>query len=356
MMILVSLPRFGALDEPANRASHEYTTQEGRVLPGLTIDMREYLHLTEYYAGSADAPDLAPFTTRLGVPWLAGRLPWEAPISLNVVVLAFLAVGLVALVAAMRRLGCALGPIAGAVLVWSVSFPVYYWGSFNYVDGAVVGLLAVVVLSLVYGRLLPALLVLAGGLLIKESMLVAVPVVVVWVHLSGWQARRRVEAFTATAVAAVVGVVGARVIGPEAKRFYNPWFPTPKEMHHYAGANIGRVGPMGQVFLSGVIPIGLAYLAWRRHKAGELGLDRRTFWTLMSGVLCGILLSFHAFIAAQWDGRTIWTVYPFALALGAVALSPRTAPEMSADPEALPRECSPRSPSEWSGGSSHDGS
>jgi hypothetical protein len=322
LMVLVALPRFGALEEPANAASHSYTTSTGRLLPGLTVDMREYLHLTEHYAGDAAAPDLAPFTNRIGVPWLAGHLPWEAPISLNVVVLVFLAVGLVALLATLHRLGCALGPIAAVAMVWSVSFPVFYWGSFNYVDGAVVGLLAVLMAALTYRRLVPALVTLAGGLLIKESMLVAVPVVAVWVHLGGGPLRRRAAAYSATGAVALAGVLGARLLGPSAERFYNPWFPTPREMHHYAGANIGRTGPIGQVFLTGVLPLALAYLAWRRQRGGELGLERRVFWMLTTGVLAGVLLNFHALIAAQWDGRTLWTVYPFALALGAAVLSP----------------------------------
>ncbi len=324
LLVVVALPRFGALSEPPIPGNHDYTTADGRELTGLTIDMREYLHLTEYFGGTADAPDLAPFTSRIAAPWLAGQLPWEAPVSLNVVMLGCLIVGLISMIAAQDRLGCGVGPIALSSLAYSVSFPVFYWGSFNYVDGAVVGLLGVFVLTLVRRDVWLAVSTLGVGLLFKESALVALPALVVWIWLAGYSVRQRWVLLAGTAGATLAGLVGARMLGPPASRFYNPWFPSPSDVMGYLGWNLSRVGPLGQVVLTGVLPLALALYAWRLSRTGRLGLDPQTFWALTAGVVTGILLNLHALFAAQIDGRTLWTVYPFALTLGAVALSVRS--------------------------------
>lgn len=320
-MVVVSLPRFGALSEPLNPRLYGYDTRGGRHLHSLTVDMREYLHLTEYYAGRAEAPDLAPFTFRSGVPWLAGQLPWDAPISLNLVVLGFLGIGLIAVVMSLVRLRCPQGAVVTAILVWSVAFPVFYWGAFNYVDGAVVGLLAVVVSALVYRRLALALAVVVIGLLVKESMLVAVPSVLTWIWIGGAGIRRRVALLVVTLVAVAGAMSVARVLGPEPERVYNPWFPSLTEVNHYVGWNMSRAGPVGQVLLTAVVPLGLCYLAWRHVRAGVREFDARIVWTMVAGVATGVMLNIHAFLAAQWDGRTIWTTYPFAIVLAAATLT-----------------------------------
>lgn len=324
VLVIVAMPRFGALSEPSNSTSRAYTTAEGRELRGLTIDMQEYLHLTEYFGGSADAPDLAPFTSRIAAPWLAGQLPWEAPVSLNVVVLGILLAGLISMIAAQERLGCGIGPIALSSFAYAASFPVFYWGSFNYVDGAVVGLLGVFVLALVRRNVWLAVATLGVGLLFKESALVALPALLVWIWLGGYSARQRWLVVASTAGATLAGLVGARMLGPSASRFYNPWFPSPSDIMGYLGWNLSRIGPLAQAVLTGVLPLALALYAWHLHRTGRLGLDPRTFWALTAGVLTGMLLNVHALLAAQIDGRTLWTVYPFALTLGAVALSVRS--------------------------------
>jgi hypothetical protein len=324
LLVLVGLPRFGAMTEPRHPGSVSYVTAGGRYLEGLTIDQREYVHLVEYYGGRTAPPDLAPFTRRIGLPWIAGMLPWDAPIAMNLVSLAALGAGLVALMVLLRRLSCRLGPILVVALVYSVSFPVFYWGTFSYVDGAVVGLLSVFLALLVDSKLGGAVAVMAAGLLVKESMLVAVPVACVWILLSDVPRRRRGGLIGAVLVVAAAALAVAQRLGPTASRFYNPWLPSVSEVLGYVGSNLSRVGPIGQVGLTAAAPIALTFFAARQHRLGRLMIDRRTYLTLWAGVASGVMLNVHAFLAAQWDGRTLWTVYPFALTLGAVAMGSDT--------------------------------
>lgn len=319
-LFVVAVPRFGALGETGNSATYTLTTGGGREIEGLTVDMREYLRGTEYYGGHGSAPQLAPFTYRLGVPWLAGQLPFDSVLALNVVVLAALAVGLVALVLTERRLLCSSIAILVSALAYSVSFPVFYWGSFNYVDGAIVGSLALVLLSLAYAKPAGALVVLAAAVLVKEWALVAVPVIVAWIWL-GPKVRSRWLWISGTLAAGAVGLVCARLFAPDAAEVYNPWLPSPSEVSHYLSWNLSRSGPLAQFALSALPVVAALAIALRAHRTSGLGLERRMAGALVVGVVSAVLLATWALFAAQFDGRSIWTAYPFALTLGAVALS-----------------------------------
>ena len=70
LLWVVALPRFGALNEPPIPELYSYETAGGRQLETVTVDIREYLHATEYYAGDREAPEVAPFTYRLVIPFL----------------------------------------------------------------------------------------------------------------------------------------------------------------------------------------------------------------------------------------------------------------------------------------------
>lgn len=324
VLVAAALPRFGARGEPAMAHLFSYELADGEELVGLTVDMREYLHGTEYWAGVTDAPSVAPFTSRLAVPFVAGQLPWSAPTSFNVVVLAALALGLVALIAAWVRLELSAGAVLLGTLAYALAFPVFYWSSFIYVDGAVVGLLAVLLAALVFDRPWIALLVLMVAVLAKESGLAGVPVVMVWAWLDGPSdapliRQRRTWIAVAAVIVGIATMVLARVVGPTATEFYNPWLPTPSQISRYFGANLGRPGPLAQVVFTAAIPAALVLLAWRRRSRGEPDLDPRLFWTAMTGVVMALLLNVQALFTAQWDGRTLWTAYPYAATLGAAA-------------------------------------
>ncbi|HMU80687.1 MAG TPA: hypothetical protein PKX25_12170 [Microthrixaceae bacterium] len=324
LMWAVALPRFGAYEEPPMEHLYSYVTAGGSTLRGLTVDMREYLTATEHFAGLRPAPSLGPFTQRVAAPWLAGRLPWDAPISLNVVVMALLTIGLVALVATVLELKVSRCGLVVAAVGYAVSFPVFYWGSFNYVDGAVVGLLACVLLFLVLERPFIAVGLVFVSMLFKESGLVGAFVVIAWVvaQASTDFPRRQKVVWSATALAsAVSGFVVARLVGPEATEVYNPWLITPAESFNYLGANIGRAGPMAQVLLTGLLPLVLVVAAFRSSRRSELDAPRPVVWACVTGIAVGALLNVQALLSAQWDGRTLWTVYPFVFALGAVALT-----------------------------------
>lgn len=319
LLVAVALPRFGALSEPPNPVLFSYETADGDTIDGLSVDMREYLHAVEHFSGDADAPDVAPFTRRVGVTWLAGQLPFSAPIALNVVVLAALCVGLFALMAALRRLALPVPILAAAAAVYAVAFPVYYWGSFNFVDGAVVGILAVLVYCLVTARPGLALVAIAVGVVTKESALVGLVAMVVWVWSSTMRTSTRWLWSAGAVGSAVLGFVVAEWLGPTAATTYNSWLPTPSEIHGYMGNNL-RVTTVAQVVLTIAVPAAGLALAARRRAVLSARYPTQLLAMLWAGVAAAALLGLQAFVTAQLDGRTVWTAYPFALTLGAMAL------------------------------------
>jgi len=147
--------------------------------------------------------------------------------------------------------------------------------------------------------------------------------------------RRQKVVWSATALAsAVSGFVVARLVGPEATEVYNPWLITPAESFNYLGANIGRAGPMAQVLLTGLLPLVLVVAAFRSSRRSELDAPRPVVWACVTGIAVGALLNVQALLSAQWDGRTLWTVYPFVFALGAVALDRHEEPGLERDAHA----------------------
>lgn len=319
LLVVVALPRFGALSEAPNPTLFSYELADGTVVEGLSVDMREYLHAVEHFSGDADAPDVAPFTRRVGITWLAGQLPYSAPVALNVVVLAVLCAGLFALMAALRRLTLPTPILAAAAGVYAVAFPVFYWGSFNFVDGAVVGILAVLMYCLVTARPGLALVALAAGVVTKESALVGLVAMLVWVWTSSTRTATR-WAWTAGAVgAAVLGFVVAELLGPTATTTYNPWLPSPSEMYGYMGNNV-RITILAQVVLTLALPVAGLVLATRRRAELSARYPTQLLAMLWAGVAAAALLGLQAFMTAHFDGRTVWTAYPFALTLGAMAL------------------------------------
>ena len=326
VLVVVCLPRFGATHQPDLDYLHTYRTHDGTLLRSLTVDMREYLRSTEYYAGVAEPSRLAPFTYRWGAPLLAGRVPLEPQVALNLVVMALLACGVPSVALAQRRLAVPAGPLTVTTLLFAAAFPVYYWGSFDYVDGAVVGLLAVALALLVHERRLAALLVVVAALLVKESALVGLPVFLVWVWCRPGGSRRRIGWSVAAVVAVVAGVVVDRALAPSATRFYYPWLPAPSEIQGLIGSNVGRSGPIGQVTLTAIVPSVLVVLACVRLRRGDLGAPPGVAPMLLVGVGLGVALNLQALLTAQWDGRTLWVAYPFALVLGGLALRPPDRP------------------------------
>ena len=65
---------------------------------------------------------------------------------------------------------------------------------------------------------------------------------------------------------------------------------------------------MGQVILTGVIPLGLALYAWHLRRAGRLGFDPQIFWSLTAGVVIMVSdLTIAGLVEAKlWQSSAPW--------------------------------------------------
>jgi hypothetical protein len=315
-LILVTLPRFNqqdwgpieALAGQANALRYPPASSSPTLIVG---DAKEYLRYALYFEGHADVEVEAPFAYRPLVPLLGALLPVDPFTGINLVNVMALLLGLGALFSTLSLRGGTPFEQTMAGLLYAVSFPSFYYGSIGYVDATLVGVLGLGLLLLLrdHGGLF--LLVLALGSLVKETVVLLVPVAACYDVLRGrpWTTTL---ARAGTGLALVVGTTTCvRLLAPAPPT--TGWAPDVTSLTYNLTRPRTALGFLLSFGLPGVLaaPVLLRWLRrgprhWRAHP--EDG-------ALVAGSLLGIALFAYAFVSAAAEGRFVWVLYPFALPL-----------------------------------------
>ena len=299
-----------------------FVTADGDAYQGLVTDQAEYFRLTEYYAGRGPAPDTAPFTSRLLVPWLAARLPLSAPIAFNVVNLVLLAVGLASLVMLLRGWGLSAAVLAGSTLVYAVSFPVLWYSTSNWTDAGSVGLVGVCILA-AYRRWWLGLLVLVPAVLAKETSLVCVAfgMALEATRPALVPKGRRVARMACWLVGGLVSVALARTVAGASPTVFSPWLVADAAtIRNNVALNLRNSSGPPSVLLTALVPGAILIGVWWLMQRRGLLIERHIRLPLTAGMVGAVVLSAVSFLTALWDGRVLWVMFPFALPLGAVTV------------------------------------
>lgn len=320
---------------------YTWTTDDGRHVEHLNIDIVQYLSMVEDFRGVEGAfekqepyPEfeatggavkgpVEPFTQRVALPWLASLLPMDSSFAFATVNLALLAVGLWFLVDALAVSGRSVtAQFVGAAL-YVFALPVVVFASSLFIDGGVVGVL-MIGYWLLARRLWWALVVfMPVSYLVKEALLVlVVPAVWAWRTTGHRFTDRRFLAACALTVLGVLATaawVSARAPDPV---FSFTVMPT------WTFIRFNLTNPPSAVFFvlgvsTVVVPAVLGIrLLWRNDGLpgalrGESGPDLVGFATIVA-------MNAYSIVSTDLTLRTGWLVWPFAIALGGVWVDGRS--------------------------------
>ena len=322
VLVLVCTPRFNQYDWGVERFTGDgpHTYAVGGRTVQLSDAYRYAMHAHYFDGGSADELR-APFTYRPLVPFVASLLPLDPLTGINVINLLLLAAGGLAVVRTAQHLGY--GPRWQAVGggLFAVAFPTFYYGTIGYLDASLVGLLAVGMLLIVREQWLLLTLLLAAGALVKETIVLLLPVTGVYALLSG---RSRTALFgwgTAMTAAVILGAAVGRLTSPvDATTF---WMPSAYSFWH----DLLRPRTYLSFLLTFGLPGTLALPSIVRVLRCLPTRPPPVVGALVTGVFVSLLLFGYAFLTAAADGRFVWTMYPFAIPLALWTLRRRIDPQ-----------------------------
>lgn len=339
--------RFGRADVAGTSffATDEYytwTTDDGRFIDHLNIDISQYLAMVEDYrgvdgafekqeaypafeaTGGAYKGPVDPFTSRVALPWVASLLPFDASYAFAAVNLALLTIGLWFLVDALAVSGRSPAAQAVGAALYTFALPVVVFASSLFIDGGVVGFLVIGYWLMVKRWWWALALFFPVSYLVKEALLVLAPAAIWAWRTSGHRFGDR--RFIIGAAASALGVVAAA--GWVSAMAPDPVFSfTVLPTWNYIRWNLTNV-TSAVFFVVGMAPVVVpALLATRDLTAGPGGIGaalRSASGPDLVGFASVVLMNLYSVISTDLTLRTGWLLWPFAIALAAVWVDSRT--------------------------------
>ncbi len=348
-LIALSALRFARIDVAgtnffATDNYYTWTTDDGRYVDHLNIDIAQYLSMVEDFRGVPGAfekqepyPDFEatgglgtdsagqpifkgpvdPFTHRIALPWLASLLPMDSSYAFALVNVAFLVAGLWFLVDAMAATGRSpTAQMVGAAL-YTFALPVVVFGSSLFLDGGVVGVLMIGYWLLARRAWWALVIFIPVSYLAKEALLIlAFPALWAW-KTSGHSFKDR--RFITGAVCSAAGVVAAALWvsarAPEPVFSFTvlpTWGFLRWNLTNPTSAVFFAVG-VSTVVVPAVLGIRLLLRTdgWPAMIHGPAGAD-------LVGFAAVTALNAYSIVSTDLTLRTAWLVWPFAIALAGV--------------------------------------
>jgi hypothetical protein len=294
-MAAVLYPRFDRQDiGPIKRLS-------GHINGQLSLgDAPYYSGYVEYFRGY---PNTAlnkievPFRFRFVGPLIASYLPvGKSMTAVNVLNAIALFISLWFLFLLLRSFDFEFWYSLLGCFLFTISFPVFYFGSDGTIDSQVICLM-IIATYIIFNRkwwyLIPILAIGAG---VKETIIIIVPVVAAyfWIRNEPWKIKSLVLILTF-----VVSYALIRIVLAQGSTYV--WRPTLANL-------IGNIRPrtiIGLALAFGVPGI-LALLYGLKFKIFTKSLPLETLFPLATGLLFSILLLIYSMWAAYADGRFLW--------------------------------------------------
>lgn len=304
------------ISEDCHEEIRPFVTSTGRIIAPSALDEQQYVSMIDRFRGSTDLQVecfYEPFTDRAAVPWLASQLPVEDALSLGLVNTAFLLAGTWFVLAALVAQGFRARVVLAVGLLLTANWVVFAFGTSLLIESAPFAVLALCWLLISQRRWWWVVPVIAVGVLLKETAVLALPPL--WIALlpasarAGGLVRRVLPALAATAAALVAYLVRG-AFGPEPGAAW----PT--------GIDLGLLSfnltPTGLgVLVLGLAPLLVPALLWFRRRVGEVGWVEASLDPAVVGVVAGLGLLGWILITADLSPRFFWPCFPFAATLAA---------------------------------------
>ena len=340
LLVLIAGARFARTDVAgtgvlATDDYYTWTSDDGRFVDHLNIDIAQYLSMVEDYRGVEGAFEkqepypafeatgesvrgpVDPFTSRVALPWLASLLPMDATYAFATVNLVLLLLGLWLLVDALAVAGRS--PLAQGVgaALYTFALPVLMFSTALFIDGGVVGALVIGYWLMVRRWWWGLVVFFPVSYLVKEALLILAPAAIwAWrVHGGSYRDPR----FITGAAISAAGVVGASVwasaMAPEAVYSFTvlpTWQFIRWNLTNPTSAVFFAVG-MSTVVVPALLGIRLLVRpdGWRRALEGPAGPD-------IVGFAAVAAMNAYSIVSTDLTLRTGWLIWPFAIGLAAL--------------------------------------
>lgn len=298
ILILVCIPRFNFYDPPIIKKFVERPN-----------DAIQYINYTKYLSGESTLKDsiYKPYTYRILTPLIASKLPFDSLSSINLCNILFLLLSLLGLYHILLKLkfnhefsflGC---------LLFSFSFPTFYYSVTGLVDPAVIFFITLGVLVILYKKWILLSITMLMGILAKESIVVLFPFLIMILYYDKTIDLRKkyfIILFNIAIVLAVYFLLRALVKGNEGV----DWFPSTTKFF----SNIVRIRAfLGMVLTLGIPGIIVLWYVIKNH----FKLDNTLENSFFVGYVTTLIVFIYSLFSAYSDGRFVWLSYPFSIPL-----------------------------------------
>lgn len=298
-MYAISLPRFNWRPLPYPLESFVGTKP---------FDIEQYEKYVEYFRGNINLiSELeGPFSYRPLVPYLASFLPFDAITSINIINLLFLSIGLSYLYKLLIQLGFLENAVITGLIIFIVSFPVFYYASCGYIDSSLIGILLVTNYYLFQKKYFMFIVSFLIGILVKETIIIILPVAAIYLILNENSGNKFLKIILPILLYISI-VMLIRSLAPQKEGYV--WKPS-NEIFLY---NISRV----KTYLTFILTLGVPgllslYLIFSEKRKS---ISKNILIPLVTGFLFSILLWVYSLFAAYSDGRQLWTSYAYTIIL-----------------------------------------
>lgn len=264
-----------------------------------TPDSAHYVALVAYFQGDVARQALqTPFALRWALPWLAAWIPGVTPgtaLAFCSVIATVLAYGCFARILDLLLTEAGQWRRGMAVLV--ISFPTVNYGSAVLTDSAGFLVLAAAAWALVARRYLWVGVLAATGVWVRESTLLVLPML--WLFVLLERDRRGLAAAAGATLAAGAAALAARWWFADLPAYF--WTP---DWDRFT-ANLARPVSWATVLLT-LVPVALFALPglWRWRE-----LPPRTRHFVIAAGLPALALAAYSLVAAYMSGRFCWPLY-----------------------------------------------
>ncbi len=273
-------------------------------------DAPQYINYVEYFRGEASIDGtVVPFRYRPLAPYIASWLPVHNPMTaINIVNLLSLYIALYFLFRFLRLLGFSFQLAVLGGLMFSVSFPVLYYGTTGCVDAPAMAVIMAGTYLVFREKWVSLLLLIIVGTAIKEMVLLLVPVAF------GYLFSRRGRWFLIPAVLTVACAATMIIIRQTVITSGDGYYWIPNIASSLANIRLRAAASIGLTFgIPGVIALGF-FRYWSKiiSSAGYTNLI-----PMVCGIAAGFSLVLLSAFTAYTDGRFLWpgTFYLIPIAL-----------------------------------------
>ncbi|AFH49778.1 Hypothetical protein IALB_2073 [Ignavibacterium album JCM 16511] len=299
LLYLVALPRFNWRPLPAPLNNFVGTKP---------FDVEQYEKYVEYFRGNLQiASELeGPFSYRPLVPYLASFLHFDALTSINLINLLLLSLGLIYLIKFLSEINVSEKFITIGLIIFIVSFPVFYYTTSGYIDASLIGILAITNYYLFRSKYFSFSISFTIGILIKETIIIMLPVAAVY-YLTNEKTNKKYLKIIVPIFLYLITVIAIRSLVPQKENYI--WNPSIENFLY----NISRA----KTYLTFILTLGIPgvlslYLIFSDKKKN---VSKGLLFPLVTGFLFSFLLWVYSLFSAYSDGRQLWTSYAYTIPL-----------------------------------------